>query len=159
MQSPYECIFKTKPDYKFLKVFGCLYFPFLRDYNTHKFHFHTSKCVLLGYSPLHKGYKCMHSSGKIFIASHVLFDKTSFPYTSDSKFLTSPSKPSNFHYSLLQSYVVSIPNSNQETFEVGTAVDEAQSHHFNDHFSLDSHNTTFDASHIQQSLLSPSSTQ
>ena len=31
----------------------------------------------------------MHSSNKIFIASHVLFDEISFPYSSYSKFLTS----------------------------------------------------------------------
>ncbi|KAH9698856.1 retrovirus-related pol polyprotein from transposon RE1 [Citrus sinensis] len=64
-------------------------------------------------------------------------------------------------------------SSNQETFEASTAEDEAQSHHFSDHSSPDSHNTTFDASpsqthfqpstiaasHTEQSLLSPSSTQ
>ncbi|KAH9723193.1 retrovirus-related pol polyprotein from transposon RE1 [Citrus sinensis] len=114
-------------------------------------------------SPLHKGYKCMHSSGKIFIASHVLFDETSFPYTSNSQFLTSSSKPSDFHYSLLQSYTVSLPNNNQETCEASSAEDEAPSHHFSDHSSPDSHNTTFDVSpsqiHLQPSTIATSQTQ
>ena len=121
MKSPYEYVFKIKPNYKFLKVFSCSSFPFLRDYNTHKFYFHTSKCVFLGYSPLHKGYKCIYSSGKIFIVSHVLFNETSFPYSLDSKFLTSPSKYSDVHYNLLQSHTILILNRNLETFRAGTA--------------------------------------
>ena len=93
----------------------------------------------------------------------MLFDQTSFPYSSYSKLLTLPSKSSYFHYSLLQSYIVSIPNSNQETFEAGTVKDEAQSHHFNDHSSPDIYNTTSYNSpsqiHSQPSSISTSYTQ
>lgn len=65
MKSPFESIFHLKPGYKFLRSFGCSCFPFLRDYTTHKFNFHSSKCIFLSYSSLHKGYKCLHSSGKM----------------------------------------------------------------------------------------------
>ena len=98
---------------------GCACFPFLRDYNHHKFHFHTSKCVFLGHNPLHKGYKYLHSSRKIYIESHVLFYETSFPYSTDPIFLQSmPSKSSDFLYNSLQFYHISFPNSNQNPFEV-----------------------------------------
>lgn len=111
-------IFKLKLDYKFLKTFGCSCFPFLRDYNTHKFHFHTSKYIFLGYSPLHKGCKCLHSSGKKkYTSSHVLFDETSFLYLFNSNFLNSHSKPFDFHYNLLQLYTVHVFNSNSDPFE------------------------------------------
>ncbi|KAH9663759.1 retrovirus-related pol polyprotein from transposon RE1 [Citrus sinensis] len=74
------------------------------------------------YSLLHKGYKCLHSSGKVYIASHVLFDETYFPYSNDPTFLHSmPSKSSDFFYNSFQSFHISIPNSNQHPFEVAYA--------------------------------------
>ncbi|KAH9750213.1 retrovirus-related pol polyprotein from transposon RE1 [Citrus sinensis] len=74
------------------------------------------------YNPLHKGYKCLHSSWKVYIASHVLFDETSFPYSTDPTFLHSmPSKSSDFLYNSFQSFHISVPNSNQHPFEVASA--------------------------------------
>ena len=78
--SPFECLFGYKLDYHFLKVFGCSCFPYLRPYNKHRLAFKTSKCVFLGDSPFHKGYKCLHPSGRIYIARSVTFDEHSFPY-------------------------------------------------------------------------------
>ncbi|KAH9699143.1 retrovirus-related pol polyprotein from transposon RE2 [Citrus sinensis] len=122
MKTPYESIFHHKPDYNFLRTFGCSCFPFLREYNNHKFHFHTSKCVFLGYSPSHKGYKCLHSSGKIYIASHVLFDKTTFPYTLDPNFSSSSKHTSSdFQYNLFQRFTLSVPTSNPNSLEATTA--------------------------------------
>ena len=82
MLTPYEKLFKHKADYKMLKCFGCACYPYLRDYNKHKFDFHTSKCIFIGYSPAHKGYKCMHHSGRIYTARHVIFDENAFPFSS-----------------------------------------------------------------------------
>ena len=54
-RSPLEVLFKTKPDYSFLRVFGCQCFPHLRPYNSHKFDFISLPCTFVGYSSKHKG--------------------------------------------------------------------------------------------------------
>ncbi|KAH9779268.1 retrovirus-related pol polyprotein from transposon RE1 [Citrus sinensis] len=142
MKTPYECLFHLLPDYPFLKTFGCACFPFLRDYNHHKFDFHTSKCVFLGYSLLHKGYKCLHPSGKIYIASHVLFYETSFPYSTDSQFLKSlPPKVSDFQYSSLQFYNISVPHSNLRPFEAAAADTDSHTSSSNHNIMLSSSST------------------
>ena len=84
--TPYERLFKHKPDYKMLKCFSCACYPYLRDYNKYKFDYHSSKCIFIGYSSSHKGYKCPHASGRVYIARHVIFDELSFPYSLDSVF-------------------------------------------------------------------------
>ncbi|KAL5818483.1 hypothetical protein ACOSQ4_022325 [Xanthoceras sorbifolium] len=68
------------PNYQFMKAFGCACFPYLRDYNKHKLDFHSSKCVFIGYSIVHKGYRCLHVSGKVYISRHVVFNELDFPY-------------------------------------------------------------------------------
>ena len=65
-----------------LRVFRCACFPYLQPYNKHKLAFKTSKCLFLGYSPLYKGYRCLHPSGHVYIARSVAFDETPFPYQS-----------------------------------------------------------------------------
>lgn len=78
--SPFHKLFNTLPDYSFLKVFGCAAFPFTRPYNSSKMEYRSQKCIFLGYSPLHKGYRCLSSDGKIYISKSVEFDESSFPY-------------------------------------------------------------------------------
>jgi len=78
---PYTVLFQIDPDYQFLRVFGCSCFPFLRPYYFRKLEFGSSECVLLGYSPSCKGYKCMSSSGHIFMSKDVIFNEHHFPYT------------------------------------------------------------------------------
>ena len=56
--SLFESLYGHKPDYAFLKGFGCACFPYLQPYNKHKLSFKTSKCLFVGYIPFHKGYKC-----------------------------------------------------------------------------------------------------
>ena len=89
--SPYEKLFNHTPNYFFLKCFGCLYYPYLRDFNKYKFDFHTSKCIFIGYNPSHKGGKCVTSSGQVHILRHVTFDETIFPYLTDIVFNLSQS--------------------------------------------------------------------
>ena len=60
-------------------MFGCAFFPYLKPYNKHKLDFKISKCLFLGYGPFHKGYRCLHPSGRIYIARSVSFDESSFP--------------------------------------------------------------------------------
>uniref|UniRef100_A0A803NU16 Retroviral polymerase SH3-like domain-containing protein n=1 Tax=Cannabis sativa TaxID=3483 RepID=A0A803NU16_CANSA len=66
--SPFEKLYKQKPDYNHLKVFGCSCFPFLTPYNTHKVAFRSSKCLFLGYNNTQKGYWCLHPSGRVYVA-------------------------------------------------------------------------------------------
>jgi hypothetical protein len=79
--SPFEKLFGTKPDYSWLKVFGCACWPHLRPYNTRKLEFHSKQCVFLGYNSCHKGYKCLDvATGRVYISRDVMFDENDFPF-------------------------------------------------------------------------------
>lgn len=41
---------------------------------------HSKDYVFLGYSPTHRGYKCLDPSGKIFVSKDVLFNETRHLY-------------------------------------------------------------------------------
>lgn len=69
-KSSFQMLFGHKPNYMFLKVFGCARYHFLRSYNRHKTDFHSQRCVVLGYIPIHKGYICFK-----FIWEGVHFNK------------------------------------------------------------------------------------
>jgi hypothetical protein len=80
--TPLERLFQQKPDYSSLRIFGCACWPNLRPYNTHKFQFRSKQCVFLGYSPLHKGFKCLDpSTGRVYIYRDVTFDENVFPFS------------------------------------------------------------------------------
>lgn len=70
-KSPFELIFGITLDYLCLKTFGCLCFPYLRPYNKHKITYRSQPCVFLD-----------RSSGRIYIARHVQFDESVFPFKS-----------------------------------------------------------------------------
>lgn len=54
----------------------------MRPYNTHKLQFRLKECTFLGYSPLHKGFKCLDPyTGRIYISRDVVFDESVFPFT------------------------------------------------------------------------------
>jgi len=80
--TPSERLFKEKPDYKSLRVFGYACWPNLRPYNTKKLAFRSIRCVFLGYSGRHKGFKCLEpSSGRVYISRDVVFDEAVFPFS------------------------------------------------------------------------------
>jgi hypothetical protein len=80
-QSPFEKLFNCAPDYLFLKTFGCACWPNLRPYNSHKLQPRSLQCVFLGYSLLHRGYKCLHlPTGRLYISRDVVFLETLFPF-------------------------------------------------------------------------------
>jgi histone deacetylase 1/2 len=80
IECPYTVLYKKEPDYSALKPFGCACYPCLRPFNKHKLQFHTTRCVFIGYSNSHKGYKCLNSHGKTFISRHVVFNENHFPF-------------------------------------------------------------------------------
>mgnify|MGYP006961257217 CR=1 FL=1 len=74
MTTPLQQLFGTAPDYTFLRTFGCARWPCLRPYNNRKIQFRSKRCVFLGYSSMHKGYKCLHvSSIRVYISRDVIF--------------------------------------------------------------------------------------
>lgn len=79
-KSPLEELFKIKPNYSTLKVFGCACYPNIKPLNRHKLQFRSTCCTFLGYSLNYKGYKCLDSNGRIIMSRDVIFDENSFPY-------------------------------------------------------------------------------
>lgn len=80
--SPLEKLHHQKPDYTSLRVFGCAYWPNLHPYNNHKLQFRSKRCVFLGFSNMHKGFKCLEvSTSRVYISRDVVFDETIFPFS------------------------------------------------------------------------------
>lgn len=80
--TPLERIFHTPPNYSMLRIFGCACWPHLRPYNSTKLSFRSKECVFIGYSSIHKGYKCLDvTSGRVYISRDVIFDEGLFPFT------------------------------------------------------------------------------
>jgi histone deacetylase 1/2 len=79
MQTPLQQLLQESPDYTFFKVFSCACWPHIHPYNNYKLDFRSKKCVFLGYSLLHKGYKCLHvPSNRIYISRDVVLMNMSF---------------------------------------------------------------------------------
>ncbi|KAJ4959756.1 hypothetical protein NE237_019666 [Protea cynaroides] len=99
--SPWELLFKTKPDNNILKVFGCSYYPLMSPYNHPKFELRSLLYIFLGYSPKHKAIKCFHTpTGRLYISRNVKFDEHVFPFEQADSITSSPqvwqiSKPTN----------------------------------------------------------------
>ena len=43
-------IYSVRPEYGFLKAYGCLCFPCLRDYNRHKLSMRSTPCTFIRYA-------------------------------------------------------------------------------------------------------------
>lgn len=81
---PLERLFQAPPNYTMLRIFGCACWPHLRPYNRHKLSFRSKPCVFLGYSSLHKGYKCLDmESGRVYVSRDVIFDELIFPFSTN----------------------------------------------------------------------------
>jgi hypothetical protein len=80
-QTPIHKLSCAALDYSQLCVFDCACWPNLMPYNACKLAFRSTRCVFLGYSNLHKGYKCLDvPSGWVYISRDVIFDETVFPF-------------------------------------------------------------------------------
>jgi hypothetical protein len=81
-QTPIERLFSVKPHYSSLRIFGCACWPNLRPYNQHKLEFRSKECVFLGYSNMHKDFKCLDTrTGHIYISRDIVFDEDLFPFS------------------------------------------------------------------------------
>jgi hypothetical protein len=81
-QSPLERLFHQQPDYANLRTFGCAYWPNLRPYNSKKLQYRSKECVFLGYSHMHKGFKCLDvAAGRVYISRDVVFDENVYPFS------------------------------------------------------------------------------
>ena len=47
-KSPFQLVYNTQPNFKFLRVFGVACYPHLRPYNKHKMDYWSSLCVFIG---------------------------------------------------------------------------------------------------------------
>jgi hypothetical protein len=80
-ETPFERLHGQQPDYSFLHMFGCVVWPNLRPYNSRKLQFCSKRCVFLGYSNMHKGFKCLDPvEGRVYISRDVVFDEGVFPF-------------------------------------------------------------------------------
>lgn len=78
-ESPYHKLFNRYPDYSGLRVLGSLWFPSLRHQGGSKFVKKTYACVFIGYSPVHKEYRCLEPKTKRdYISSYVIFMRNFF---------------------------------------------------------------------------------
>ena len=79
--SPYKRLFGQAPNYLKLRVFGCLCFPWLRPYASHKLDDRSAPCVFIGYSMIQSAYLCLNrTTGRIYTSRHVQFVESTFPF-------------------------------------------------------------------------------
>lgn len=71
---PFEILYGKTPAYAIFHTFGCLCFPYLRDYAKIKFEPHSVPCIFLGYTPSYKGFRYLDlTSHWVFVTKHARF--------------------------------------------------------------------------------------
>ena len=96
LSSPFDKLFEFPPNYTKLRLFGCLYYPWLRPYSQHKLDSRSTPCVFLGYSST----QCLYlSTCKTYISRHAKFLENTFPFTTHQSHLARPTPKliSNWH--------------------------------------------------------------
>ena len=135
-KSPFFMLHLQFPDYNFLKSFGCACFPFTRPYNNNKLEFRSKECVFLGYSPSHKGYKCLDSAGRLYISKDVIFNEYKFPYA-ELFSCNQPSTTSDTSHPFTTFPIAQLPTYNTSSVNTpspsNTAPIQANSEHFSSH--------------------------
>ncbi|CAL1391748.1 unnamed protein product [Linum trigynum] len=77
---PYTLLFNLRPNYHKLRIFGCLCYPWLRPYSSHKLDPRSRPCIFLGYCPQRSAYRCFDpNTQRLFVSRHVVFVESQFP--------------------------------------------------------------------------------
>jgi hypothetical protein len=77
---PHAALFGSTPSYEHLRVFDCACYPNITATAPHELAHRSTRCVFLGYSINHKGYRCLDlSTNRLIVSHHVVFDEESFP--------------------------------------------------------------------------------
>lgn len=92
-KSPYFCLFKKLPNHDKLSSFGCLCYPWIKPYTSHKLDSRSKTCIYIEYSSSQSAYYALDpTSNRIYTTRHITFVETIFPYqrlkhTSTSKYV------------------------------------------------------------------------
>ena len=88
----YHELFGQSPNLTKLQVFGCLCYPLLHPYNSHKLESKSKPCVFIGYSLSKSAYICLDlTTQKTYTSRHVTFVISIFPFATSN-----PSPPFSF---------------------------------------------------------------
>jgi hypothetical protein len=83
--TPHFALYSIAPSYDHLRVFGCACYPNTSATTPHKLSPRSIRYLFLGYSPDHKGYRCLDlASHRIIISRHVVVDEDVFPLVGSS---------------------------------------------------------------------------
>ena len=81
LTTPYELLHGHVPDFRHLRVFGCLCYPNIIAISPHKLAARSVACVFLGYPDERKGYRCYDpTTRRILFSRHVTFVESVFPF-------------------------------------------------------------------------------
>lgn len=85
-QFPFEIIFNKQPNYESHRIFGCLYYLWLRPYVQKRLELYSIPCVYIGFSITHQCHQCFDpKSSNVFLSRDVKFVENIFPF--DNMFL------------------------------------------------------------------------
>jgi hypothetical protein len=83
--SPYFTLQGVAPSYEHLRVFDCACYPNLSTKATHKLTLRSARCVFLGYSADHKGYRCLYLITNNIVISRHVFNEADFPFSASPR--------------------------------------------------------------------------
>lgn len=80
--NPFQKLHGHPPNFEKLKIFGCLCFPWIRPYASHKLDARSTPCVFLGYPLTQSAYFCFdRETSRIYASRHVVFHENVFPFS------------------------------------------------------------------------------